>query len=81
MLTGLFAISMDQAVSVFIATIIPTTLAASISHYRTGNVKLKTGFILVAGGIVGVVTGSCLVTITPVKVLKYLFWTGMIVVW
>ena len=73
MLTGLFAISMDQAVSVSLATIIPTTLAASISHYRAGNVKPKTGFILVAGGIIGAVAGSYLVTIIPVKVLKILF--------
>ncbi len=73
MLTGLFAISMDQAVSVSLATIIPTTLAASISHYRAGNVKPKTGFLLVAGGIVGVVSGSYLVTIIPVKVLKIIF--------
>jgi len=67
-LTGLFAISMDQAVSVSLATIIPTTLAASISHYRAGNVKPKTGFLLVAGGIVGVVAGSYFITIVPVKV-------------
>ncbi len=73
MLTGLFAVSMDEAVSVSLATIIPTTLAASISHYRSGNVKLKTGFILVAGGIVGVVTGSFLITITPIRVLKIIF--------
>jgi len=73
MLTGLFAISMDQAVSVSLATIIPTTLAASISHYRAGNVKPKIGFLLVAGGIVGVVAGSYLVTIIPVKVLKIIF--------
>ncbi|MBL3539196.1 sulfite exporter TauE/SafE family protein [Aminivibrio sp.] len=73
MLTGLFAISMDQAVSVSLATIIPTTLAASISHYRAGNVKPKTGFLLVAGGIVGVIAGSYLVTIVPVKVLKKIF--------
>lgn len=73
MLTGLFSISMDQAVSVSLATIMPTTLAASISHYRAGNVKLKTGFILVAGGVVGVVVGSYLVTIIPVKVLKIIF--------
>jgi len=72
-LTGLFAISMDQAVSVSLATIIPTTLAASMSHYRAGNVKPKTGFLLVAGGIVGVVAGSYLVTIIPVKVLKIIF--------
>jgi len=73
MLTGLFAISMDQAVSVSLATIIPTTMAASISHYRAGNVKLKTGFLLVAGGIIGVVAGSYLITIIPVKVLKIIF--------
>ncbi len=73
MLTGLFGISMDQAVSISLATIIPTTLAASISHYRAENLKLKTGFILVAGGIVGVVAGSYLVTIIPVKILKIIF--------
>lgn len=79
MLTGLFGISMDQAVSVSLATIMPTTLAASISHYRAGNVKLKTGFILVAGGIVGVVAGSYLVTIIPVKVLKTIFGVFLLV--
>ncbi|SJZ74088.1 sulfite exporter TauE/SafE family protein [Garciella nitratireducens] len=73
MLTGLFAVSMDQAVSVSLATIIPTTLAASISHYRAGNVKPKIGFLLVAGGIIGVVAGSYLVTIIPIKVLKIIF--------
>lgn len=73
MLTGLFAISIDQAVSVSLATIIPTTLVASISYYRAGNVKPKTGFLFVAGGIIGVVAGSYLVTIIPVKVIKIIF--------
>ena len=73
MLTGLFAIPMNQAVSVSLATIIPTTLAASLSHYRAGNVKPKTGFLLVAGGIVGVVAGSYFVKIVPVRILKIIF--------
>lgn len=73
MLTGLFAIPMDQAVSVSLATIIPTTLAASISHYRAGNVKIKEGLLLVAGGIVGVIAGSYLILIIPIKLLKILF--------
>lgn len=73
MLTGLFAIPINQAVSISLATIIPTTLAASLSHYRAGNVKLKKGFLLVAGGIVGVITGSYLVTIIPLMVLKKIF--------
>jgi len=73
MLTGLFAVSMDQAVSVSLATIVPTTLAASISHYRAGNVKPKTGFLLVAGGVIGVIAGSYLVTIIPIKALKIIF--------
>ena len=79
MLTGLFTIPMDQAVSVSLATIIPTTLAASVSHYRAGNVKLKEGFLLVAGGIVSVIAGSYLVAITPIKVLKFLFGTFLLV--
>lgn len=73
MLTGLFAIPINQAVSISLATIIPTTLAASLSHYKAGNVKLKKGFLLVAGGIVGVITGSYLVTIIPLMVLKKIF--------
>lgn len=73
MLTGLFSIPMDQAVSISLATIIPTTLAASISHYKSGNVKLKTGFILVSGGIFGVVAGSYIVTIIPLKILRIIF--------
>ena len=61
MLTGLFTIPMDQAVSVSLATIIPTTLAASVSHYKAGNIKLQEGMLLIAGGIVGVIAGSYLV--------------------
>ena len=73
MLTGLFSVSMDQAVSVSLATIIPTTLAASISHYRTGNIRPKIGFLLVAGGIIGVIAGSYLVTIIPLRILRIIF--------
>ncbi|MEL5899272.1 sulfite exporter TauE/SafE family protein [Clostridium sporogenes] len=73
LLTGLFAISIDQAVSISLATIIPTTLAASISHYRAGNIQPKIGFLLVAGGIIGVTIGSYFVTIIPIKVLKITF--------
>ncbi len=73
MLTGLFAIPMDQAVSISLATIIPTTLAASISHYNAGNVKFKVGILLIASGMVGVIAGSYLVAIIPIKVLKIIF--------
>lgn len=72
-MTGLFAIPMDQAVSVSLATIIPTTLAASISHFKAGNVKVRTGLTLVAGGIIGVISGSFLITLIPVKMLRIFF--------
>jgi uncharacterized membrane protein YfcA len=73
MLTGLFAVPMNEAISISLATIIPTTLAASVSHYKAGNVKIKEGILLVAGGIVGVIAGSHLVAIIPLKVLKIVF--------
>jgi len=73
MMTGLFAIPMDQAVSISLATIIPTTLAAFISHYKAGNVKLKVGVLLIVSGLVGVIAGSYLVAIIPMKVLKITF--------
>lgn len=73
MMTGLFAIPMDQAVSISLATIIPTTLAAFISHYKAGNVKLKVGVLLIVSGLVWVIAGSYLVAIIPMKVLKITF--------
>jgi len=72
-LTGLFSISMNQAVPISLATIIPTTLAAAVSHYRMGNVKPKAAMLLVSGGIFGVAAGSYLATIIPVRILKIFF--------
>ena len=72
-MTGLFAIPMDQAVSVSLATIIPTTLAASFSHFKAGNIKVRTGLTLIAGGIIGVISGSFLITLISVKILKIFF--------
>lgn len=72
-LTELFSISMNQAVPISLATIIPTTFAAAISHYRMGNIKIRSAMLLVPGGIFGVAAGSYLVTIIPVRILKIFF--------
>jgi uncharacterized membrane protein YfcA len=72
-LTGLFSIPMNQAVSVSLATIIPTTFAASISHFKAGNVNINVGLVLSAGGIIGVIAGSFLLGLLSLNVLKIVF--------
>lgn len=73
LLTSLFSIPMNEAVSVSLATIIPTTLASTISHYKEGNVVIKTGLIFILGGIIGVITGSFFITLIPQRTLKIIF--------
>lgn len=78
-MTGLFAIPMDKAVSVSLATIIPTTLAATFGHLKAGNVRVRIGVVLIIGGIIGVIAGSYLVTLIPRNILRMIFGVFMLV--
>lgn len=79
LLTIGYNISMPMAVSTSLATIIPTTFVASISHYRSGNLRLRNGVYPLIGGIVGVTGGALLTTFFVDSMLKKIFGLFMLI--
>ena len=57
-LTGLFNIPPAIAASTSLATMIPTTAAGAFSHWKAGNVSIKYGLYMLAGGAAGAIAGS-----------------------
>ncbi len=57
-LTGLFGVPPAVAASTSLATMIPTTATGAFSHYRAGNLNVRLGLFMLAGGAAGAVIGS-----------------------
>lgn len=57
-LTAFFHVPPAVAASTSLATIIPTTAMGAFSHWRAGNVNLRYGLTMLAGGAAGSVAGS-----------------------
>ena len=57
-LTAFFNIPPAVAVSTSLATMIPSTAMGAFSHYKAGNVNLRLGLTMFAGGAAGSVAGS-----------------------
>jgi uncharacterized protein len=57
-LTVFFNVSPAIAVTTSLATIIPTTAMGAFSHWKSGNVNIRLGLEMLAGGIVGSIVGS-----------------------
>ncbi len=72
-LTAFFNMPGAVAVSSSLATVLPTTMAGSWSHWRNGNLRLAFGLPMAAGGIVGAVAGSLLSSKLPAFLYKPLF--------
>jgi uncharacterized membrane protein YfcA len=53
-LTAFFNIPPAIAASTSLATMIPAVALGSYSHWKAGNVNMKVGSIMLAGGMVGV---------------------------
>lgn len=79
LLTIVYKIDMPTAVSTSLATIIPTTFVASISHHRSGNLRLRKGIYPLMGGIIGAVGGAFLTSIFVDSVLRRIFGLVMLV--
>jgi uncharacterized membrane protein YfcA len=57
-LTAFFNIPPAVAAATSLATIIPTTVIGTVSHWRAGNVNVKLGLIMMGGAVAGAVIGS-----------------------
>lgn len=64
-LTAFFNISPAVAATTSLATIIPTTAAGTISHWRAGNVNPRYGLTMLIGGVIGSVAGSFCSSLLP----------------
>jgi len=72
-LTLLFDLPTQLAVSTSLASIIPTTAIASISHKRRGNLDISTGLIFGTAGIIGALIGAYISSMLPSALLGKLF--------
>jgi uncharacterized membrane protein YfcA len=69
----LLGLSQHVAQGTSLVVIIPTAVSGSITHFRMGNVRLRTAAWLSLGGIVGAVAGALAALATPDEVLRLLF--------
>ncbi|MCH3972713.1 MAG: sulfite exporter TauE/SafE family protein [Oscillospiraceae bacterium] len=76
-LTGLFNVSPAIAASTSLATIIPTTAIGTVSHWKAGNIRLRYGLIMLAGGAAGAVIGSLFSSVFPKNL--YNKFTGLVI--
>jgi len=65
--------TMHLAVGTSLATIVFTALSSGFSHYRLGNVQIKTILYLAPGIIIGALTGAAIADVLPTDILKRVF--------
>ena len=65
--------TMQLAVGTSLATIVFTAISSGLSHYRLGNVQIRTIFFLAPGIIIGALTGAAIADALPTDVLKRVF--------
>ena len=66
----IFGVTPQVAVATSLASVLPTTAVSSFSHFRQGNVDLRTGLILGIGGIIGTLIGADIANIIPPTLLQ-----------
>jgi uncharacterized membrane protein YfcA len=67
-----FGVTPQVAVATSLASVLPTTAVGAFSHYRQGNVDIRTGVILGIGGIIGTFIGAYIANIIPSHLLTKL---------
>ena len=66
----IFGVTPQVAVATSLASVLPTTVVSTISHFRQGNVDIRTGIILGIGGIIGTLIGANIANIIPPALLQ-----------
>lgn len=66
----IFGVTPQVAVATSLASVLPTSAVSSISHFRQGNVDIRTGLIIGIGGIIGTLIGAYFANIIPSALLQ-----------
>ncbi|UTB32479.1 MAG: sulfite exporter TauE/SafE family protein [Methanobacterium sp. ERen5] len=66
----IFGVTPQVAVATSLASVLPTSVVSSISHFKEGNVDIHTGLILGIGGIVGTLIGAMIANLIPPVLLQ-----------
>lgn len=66
----IFGVTPQVAVATSLASVLPTSAVSTISHFRQGNVDIRTGLILGIGGIIGTLIGASIANIIPPTILQ-----------
>src|SRR5207253_10397700 len=72
-MTLLMGLSQHVAQGTSLLVIIPTAIAWSITHYRTGNIRPPTAAWLAVGGVLGAVAGAALALASSDELLRAVF--------
>ncbi|MCI2082939.1 MAG: sulfite exporter TauE/SafE family protein [Bacteroidales bacterium] len=77
-LVACFGIPPEIAASTSLATIIPTTLVGTISHIKQKNIRYNYLYMMIPGGIIGVVAGTFLMHGINPSVARKIFGIALI---
>ena len=72
LLTVGFGVPIHTALGVALASMLFTMLSGAISHFREGEVVVKTGAVLGAGGVIGALLGAEVSNVMPSEELGFL---------
>lgn len=65
-----FGVPTQTAIAASLASVLPTTLAGTLGHYREGNVDVNVGLVLGVGGIIGTLIGAYFANLIPSDLLE-----------
>jgi hypothetical protein len=77
-LSLVFQVQTQVAVATSLAAIIPTTISASISHFRQGNLDVAVGIVFGVGGLIGAWIGAYASSLAPAHLLQKAFGVFML---
>lgn len=69
-LTLLFGVPANIALATSLAATLPICIIGSIAHYRNGNIRVRTGLVFAAAGVLGAVSGASITSLMTARQLK-----------
>ncbi len=69
-LTLLFGVPANIAIATSLAATLPICIIGSVAHYRNGNIKVRTGLIFAAAGVLGALSGASITSLITPQQLK-----------